>query len=92
MAKDKNGNLTPEEIIVLHKETFLACMQAMGIYLSNTFDYLAKVESSNLSEETKSTLTEILKSDLQTIGNISQALEQSMDYKIETNFKNEYIN
>lgn len=92
MAKDKKGNLKPEDIIVLHKETFLSCMTALGIYLGNTFDYLAQIEGSGLSEESKKMLSDILKSDLQTIGNISQALETSMDYKIETDFKKEYLN
>lgn len=82
----------PEEVIVLHKGTFIACIQALGIYLGNTFDYLSKIQNAELNNESKTLLLEILKSDLEIIGNIGNALESSMDYKREVDLKNNRLN
>lgn len=92
-VEDINHGTEPPEVIVVHKETFLACIKALTIYLSNSFDYYNQVKKSGLDPQAKKMMLDILKTDLDTIGNVSNALEQSMDYKAEVDVvKNEFIN
>lgn len=75
--------IKPPEVIMVNKNIFIACVRALGVFLdtaSENFESFRRSE--HISPDNKRLILNIIQHDLKSIGQITHALEASMDFKI----------